>query len=80
MKKLLILSSVAALLAGCYTNDTYDDNGRGAAYTDRGVYYYSDSSVPPVMNTNSQMWPVRSGASAAMPPGTGSGGTLRDLH
>ena len=77
MKELLILGSAAMLLAGCYTNDA-DDYDRGGTASDPVIYRDSDAGgVPPVINTNAQFGPVRSGAEAAKPPGTASGGTLR---
>ena len=78
MKKALILSTMAVLLAGCYTNDPYNDDYRGGTASDPVVYWDEDNAiVPPIVNTNAKFGPVNSGAEAAMPPGTSSGGTLR---
>jgi hypothetical protein len=76
MKKVLILGSMAVLMAGCYTNDA-DRVERGGTASDPVIYRDADWGVPPVINTNSQFAPVNSGAEAAKPPGTSSGGTLR---
>ena len=73
MKKLLFVTSIAALLAGCYTNDPYDDDYRGGTTTPSGVYMDMGTG-PSMVNTNSKFTPVNSTAEAALGPGTSSGG------
>jgi hypothetical protein len=80
MKKILIMVSMAALLAGCYTADRryYNEPVGGTAAYDGTYHYYGHGYgiVPPPMNTNSAYYPVNSGAEAAWGPGTPSGGAL----
>ena len=80
MKKVLILGSMAVLMAGCYTNDA-DRVERGGTASDPVIYRDTDyGGVTPVINTNAQFAPVNSGAEAAKGPGTSSGGTLRTIQ
>jgi hypothetical protein len=77
MKKLLIVGSMAALLAGCYTaeRDYYNEPVGGTA-PGYGVYRGYGGLVPPIMNTNSAFYPIDTGPAAALGPGTPSGGGL----
>lgn len=81
MKKLLIISSIATLLAGCYTAERryYSEPVGGTTY-EYGVYRGESGLVPPVMNTNSAFYPVNTGAEAALGPGTPSSGALIQLR
>ncbi len=81
MKKLLTLAGIAALLAGCYSIRNDYPPASGSSTADENVYTGSDQHGtlgPTMVQTN--FTPVNSGVEAAMPPGSASGGALRQTR
>ena len=80
MKKLLIIGSMGALLAGCYTERHYENDPIGGTAGEYGVVYGVDQSQTGVVLPPADFGPVEAGMQGLRGPGTASGGTLRGVR